>query len=212
MGLFENMVKNYKIAPDGFILLSVLMVCGSKGMVQNGKKIFNSIFNEYKIEPWPEHYSCMVDMLGKANKIQEAEHLMHLMPNGPTLSALQSLLNACRIHGDNETGKRVADLLLETGLSDSGAFVSISNVFAERGEWESVARVRKGMREKGVRKEVGFSWVDLGFLDRDLRVYKFASDDCGHPLVGKIYEIVESLGVEMKILQEDLDVEMDVLV
>lgn len=209
LDLFENMV-NSQIAPDGITLLAVLMACGSKGEVTTGKRIFDSIYNVYKFEPWPEHYSCMVDMLGKVGRLQEAENLVKLMPGGPSMSALQSLLNACRAHGDVEMGNRLADLALKTDASDSGAYVSISNIYAERGEWENVARVRKEMREKGVKKVLGFSWVDVGFTTT-VGMYKFSSEDAGHPMAKEIYEIVESLGSEMRILQENIvDLEMDI--
>jgi pentatricopeptide repeat protein len=207
--LFENMI-NSKIAPDGITLLAVLMACGSTGDAITGKIIFDSIYNVYKVEPWPEHYSCMVDMLGKAGRLEEAENLVKLMPCGPSMSALQSLLNACRVHGDVERGDRIADLVLKTDPSDSGAYISISNIYAERGEWENVARVRKEMREKGVKKELGFSWVDVGLL-RSIRMYKFSSGDVGHPMAKEIYEIVESLGSNTRTLQEDIvDLEMDI--
>ncbi|KAJ4755987.1 Pentatricopeptide repeat-containing protein [Rhynchospora pubera] len=210
LDLFENMV-NSKIAPDGITLLAVLMACGSKGDVIAGKRIFDSIYNVYKVEPWPEHYSCMVDMLGKVGRLEEAESLVKIMPGGPSMSALQSLLNASKVHGDTELGDRVADLVLKTDPSDSGAYVSVSNVYAERGEWENVARVRKEMKEKGVKKEIGFSWVDVRDVGT-LGMYKFSSEDTGHPMAKDIYEIVESLVSEMKFLQEDVvDLEMETL-
>ncbi|KAJ1691779.1 hypothetical protein LUZ63_015934 [Rhynchospora breviuscula] len=135
LDLFENMV-NSEIAPDGITLLAVLMACGSKGDAIAGKRIFHTIYNVYKLEPWPEHYSCMVDMLGKVGRLEEAENLVKIMPGGPSMSALQSLLNASKVHGDTELGDRVADLVLKTDPSDSGAYVSVSNVSAERGVGE----------------------------------------------------------------------------
>ncbi|KAF3335684.1 pentatricopeptide repeat-containing protein [Carex littledalei] len=209
LDLFEDMV-NSKIPPDGITLLAILMACGSKGEVVTGKRIFDSIYSVYKVEPWSEHYSCMVDMLGKVGRLEEAENLVKLMPGGPSMPALQSLLNACRVHGDVEMGDRVADFMLKTGPSDSGAYVSISNIYAERGEWENVARVRMEMREKGVKKEIGLSWVDVGKKLSTLGMYKFSSEDTGHPMAKDIYEIAESLGSEMRSLQEDIiDLEME---
>jgi pentatricopeptide repeat protein len=161
---------------------------------------------------WPEHYACIVDLLGRAGRLEEAEELMLRMPSGPTVSALQSLLGACRIHGNTDVGERVAGVLTETEPAESGAYVLLSNIYAEKGDWGAVARVRKQMRERGVKKEVGFSWVDAGAVGDSLHLHKFSSDDSSHPRTEEIYRMAEWLGWEMKILKNHLQVEMEYLV
>ncbi|KAG1335560.1 pentatricopeptide repeat-containing protein, mitochondrial [Cocos nucifera] len=205
MDLFEDMVAS-GVHPDHVAFLAVLTACGCKGMVDVGRKIFDSMAREYEIEPWPEHYACMVDMLGRAGMLVEAEELVRRIPTGPGLSALQSLLGACRLHGNVEMGKRVAEALMEMEPMESGAYVLISNLYAEKGEWESVSKIRKGMRERGVKKEVGFSWVDVGIRD-SIYMHKFSSYDKTHPLAEEIHWVAESLGLEMRIWEEG--VEMD---
>ncbi|PQM37888.1 pentatricopeptide repeat-containing protein [Prunus yedoensis var. nudiflora] len=114
------------------------------------------------IESSPQHYSSMVDMLGRAGKLEEAEELMSQIPRQPGFSLLQSLLGACRIHGNVEMAERVADTLMRLEPMESGSFFFMSNLYAEKGDWEMVAKVGKWRRDKGVRKEVGYSWVDTG--------------------------------------------------
>ncbi|CAL2261579.1 unnamed protein product [Prunus armeniaca] len=75
-------------------------------------------------------------------------------------------------------------------------------LYAEKGDWEMVAKVRKGMRDKGVRKEVGYSWVDTGDADGSLYLHGFSSDDTTHPESGEICRMEKCLGLEMKILRE----------
>lgn len=207
VSLFSDMVRS-GVAPDGVVLLSVLTACRYSGFVSLGREIFDSMAAEL----WPEHYACVVDMLGRAGRLEEAEELMLQMPSGPSVSALQSLLGACRIHGNTDVGERVAGVLTETEPTESGAYVLLSNIYAEKGDWGAVARVRRRMRERGVKKEVGFSWVDAGGAGNSLHLHKFSSDDTTHPQTEEIYRVAEGLGWEMKLLKNCLQVEMECLV
>ncbi|KAF2282375.1 hypothetical protein GH714_043837 [Hevea brasiliensis] len=201
MNWFENMQRE-GVTPDSITFLSVIAACGRKGMVDMGRHIFDSMIEKYHIEPSSEHYSCMVDMLGRAGRLHEAEELVSSIPGQPGLSVLQSLLGACRIHGNVEMGERVADALIAMEPSESGSYVLMSNLYAEKGQWEDVAKLRKGMREKGVKKEVGFSWVDVGDVDASLTLHSFSSGDKSHPQSEEIYRMAEYLGSEMKFLRE----------
>ncbi|GLT63289.1 hypothetical protein SLA2020_358630 [Shorea laevis] len=201
MNWFEEM-KSEGITPDAITFLSVLTACGRKGMVDMGRKLFDSMKKDYQIEPFSEHYSCMVDMFGRAGRLKEAEELMSGIPGGPGLSMLQSLLGACRIHGNVELGERVADALMELEPTESGSYVLMSNLYAEKGNWEKVATVRKGMRERGVKKEVGFSWVDVGDTNSSLSLHAFSSGDTSHPQSDDICLMAECLAMEMKFLKD----------
>ncbi|CAL5438829.1 unnamed protein product [Camellia sinensis] len=201
MSLFEEMARR-GVRPDTITFLSVLTACGRKGMVDMGRQVFDSMVKEHLIEPSAEHYSCMVDLLGRAGRLNEAEEFVGQIPGGPGLSVLQSLLGSCRIHGNVEMGKRVADALMKMEPQESGSYVLISNLYAEKGDWEKVAKIRRGMRDKGVRKEVGFSWVDVGDARGSLYLHGFSSDDKSHPQFEDIYRMAEYMGSEMKFWRE----------
>lgn len=207
MDLFEKMAVA-GVHPDSITFLAVLTACGRKGMVDAGLQVFNSMVEEHGIEPWAEHFACMVDMMGRGGRLEEAEEFVRQMPTRPGLSVLQSLLGACRIHGNVEMGKRVAEALMEMEPMESGAYVLISNMYAEKGEWEKVAKIRKGMKERGVKKEVGFSWVDVGDADGCMNMHGFTSDDKSHPKTGEICKVVESLGLEMRLLENGSECEL----
>lgn len=196
MSLFMEMERR-GVTPDSITFLSVLTACGRKGMVDMGRKIFDSMVKDHLIEPSPEHFSCMVDMLGRGGRLKEAEEFVRQIPGGPGLSVLQSLLGACRIHGNVEMGSRVAQALMDMEPQESGSYVLISNLYAEKGDWEKVAEIRRGMRNKGVRKEVGFSWVDAG---GSLCLHGFSSEDKSHPQSEEIYRMAGYVGSEMKFL------------
>lgn len=195
MNLFKEM-ETRNLNPDSITFLSVLTACGRKGMVDTGQEIFESMVKVHDIYPSPEHYSCMVDMLGRAGQLKEAEEFAYKIPGGPGLSVLQSLLGSCKVHGDVEMGKRIAIALIKLEPTESGSYVLMSNLYAEKGHWERVAKIRKGMRDKGVRKEVGFSWVDGGDIRGPLHL--FSSDDTSHLQTEEIYSMAQFLGSVMK--------------
>ncbi|XVF88384.1 hypothetical protein PTKIN_Ptkin19aG0046600 [Pterospermum kingtungense] len=212
MTLFKQM-KRGGFEPDSITFLSILTSCGRNGMVDMGQEIFDSMLAEYQIQLSSEHYSCMVDMLGRAGRLKEAENLISHIPGGPGLSILQSLLGACTIHGNVEMGERVADALMEMEPNESGPYVLMSNLYAKKGNWERAGRVRRKMRERGVRKDVGFSWVDAGNINCSLSLHGFSSGDKSHPQSAEICKMAECLGLEMKLLREkdrQIDIEITV--
>lgn len=199
MGLFHEMV-GIGLEPDPITYLTVLTACSRTGNVETGFSIFRSM----KLDPWREHYTTMVDMLARAGRLEEAEDLMLRMPMGPNVSTLQSLLGGCRVQGNAEVGQRMVDALVDIDSTQTGAYVLLSNIYAEKGEWEKVANMRKSMRNIGVKKEVGFSWVvdnlGGGGGGGDF-IHRFSSDDTCHRRSDEIYKIVECLAFEMKIKQ-----------
>uniref|UniRef100_A0A0A0LWF3 Pentatricopeptide repeat-containing protein n=1 Tax=Cucumis sativus TaxID=3659 RepID=A0A0A0LWF3_CUCSA len=200
--LFEEMEKE-RIKPDAVIFLSVLTACSRNRMVDMGRQFFNMMIKDHMIEPEGEHYSCMVDMLGRAGRLEEAEEILARIPGGPGVSALQSLLGACRTHGNVEMAERIANDLMKKEPLESGPYVLMSNLYAQKGDWEKVAKVRKEMRERGVMKEIGFSWVDVGnFGASNLYLHGFSSGDVSHPQSEEIFRMAKYMGAEMKFLKD----------
>ncbi|WOG96619.1 hypothetical protein DCAR_0415955 [Daucus carota subsp. sativus] len=199
MILFEEMGSD-NVRPDSLTFLSILTVCGRKGMVNKGREMFELMVNVYSIEPSHEHYSCMVDMLGRAGRLDEAEELVKQIPGGPGVSVMQSLLGSCRVHGNVEMGRWAADALMQMEPQESGSYVLMSNLYADKGDWEKVAMIRKVMRDRGVKKEIGFSWADVGDTDGSLSSHGFSSDDKTHKQWEEIYKMAECLGSGMKLI------------
>ncbi|KVH93789.1 Pentatricopeptide repeat-containing protein [Cynara cardunculus var. scolymus] len=200
MSLYQEM-ENQFFEPDSITFLSVLTACGRKGMVEKGREVFESMVKVHGIEPSPEHYSCIVDMYGRAGRLKEAEDFLSQIPGGVGLPVLQSLLGSCKVHGNMEMGKRVSDALLKMEPKESGSYVLMSNLYAERGDWDEVAKIRKGMRDKKVKKVVGFSWVDVNNVKGS--VHGFSSDDMSHPQTEEIFRMARFLGTEMKSVKRE---------
>ncbi|XP_059656502.1 pentatricopeptide repeat-containing protein At3g09040, mitochondrial-like [Cornus florida] len=160
MEMFEKMkLANLQLNEATFV--SVILACGHMGVVDQGWNFFKSITVDYGMEPSPDNYGCLVDLLSRNGFLQEAICVIEAMPFPPWPAIWRSLLNGCRIHGDSVLGKKAADKLLQLVPNNDAAYVLLSNIYSEDGNWDSAAKVRKGMIAKGVRKESGCSWVEI---------------------------------------------------
>ncbi|XP_010275176.1 PREDICTED: pentatricopeptide repeat-containing protein At3g22150, chloroplastic [Nelumbo nucifera] len=196
LSLFQSMCHS-GMKPDAITFVAILSACSYAGFVDEGLQIFESMEREHMIQPTTEHYCCFVDMLGRAGRVEEAyEFVKELGNEGNVIGIWGSLLGACRIHGKFELGKVIAAKLLEMEKENgmAGYHVLLSNIYAEEGKWEDVDEVRKSMKEKGLRKEAGCSWIEVGGV-----VNRFMSRDQNHSQSGAIYAKLEELSEEMKI-------------
>ncbi|BFG25765.1 hypothetical protein CerSpe_120390 [Prunus speciosa] len=195
LSLFHSMQRS-GVVPDAITFVAVLSACSYAGLVDEGLSIYDSMKREYNIKPLTPHYCCIADMLGRVGRVVEAyEFVKGLGEEGDVMEIWGSLLGACRIHKHFELGKIVAEKLLEieAGNGKTGYHVLLSNIYAEEGKWENVDRVRKQMREKGLRKETGCSWIEItGFLNC------FVSRDQKHPQCDEIYDMLEELTTTMR--------------
>ncbi|XP_077227307.1 putative pentatricopeptide repeat-containing protein At5g52630 [Tasmannia lanceolata] len=180
------------VQPNFITFLCVLSGCSHAGLVKEGEFYFGQM-HEHGIEPGAQHYACMVDLLGRAGKLPEAVGFIESMPMEPTESVWGALLTGCRIHGDTETATFAAKRLFELGTVSTGMHMLLSNAYAAAGKFEEAARARKMMRDRGLKKETGLSWVEEGN-----RVHTFASGDLSHPLTKEIYKKLKDLGEEME--------------
>ncbi|EXB53136.1 hypothetical protein L484_006956 [Morus notabilis] len=189
--LFEDMIC-VGMKPNFITFLCLLYACSHSGLVKKGRYYFE-LMKEYGIEPGHQHYASLIDLLGRAGKLQDAVSIIENMPIKPTESIWGALLTGCRIHGNTELASFVADKISELGNVGSGLLVLLSNAYAAAGRWEEAARARKMLRDQGIRKEAGLSWVEDGN-----KVHTFASGDRSHMRTKEIYEKLEELGEEME--------------
>lgn len=163
--LFEEM-RRIGIRPDHTTFLSVLTACSHVGWLDKGLEYFDLMrCGDLMAAPRAEHYACVVDLLGRAGYLEEAESFIESMPIKPEASVYRALLSACRVHGNMDIALRASKCLLELCPSDSATYVLLSNVFAAGSCWDDAAGVRKLMIERGVRKKPGCSWIEV--TDKD---------------------------------------------
>ncbi|KAJ6744715.1 PENTATRICOPEPTIDE REPEAT-CONTAINING PROTEIN [Salix purpurea] len=159
--LFDEMIK-HRIKPDQVTMVAVLSACSHSGLVSEGNALFEKMSTLYGIVPAVEHFSCIVDLFGRAGLLNKAKKVITSMPYRPTTAMWATLIGACRIHGNTEIGEWAAEKLLEMKPENPGYYVLIANMHAAAGQWSKLAEVRTYMRDLGVRKAPGCTWVDVG--------------------------------------------------
>ncbi|XP_042504759.1 pentatricopeptide repeat-containing protein At5g66520-like [Macadamia integrifolia] len=148
------------LAPNGVTFLNVLHGCSHSGLVDEGRRIFDLMTEDYEIEPQLEHYGCMVDLLGRAGLIKEALNFVDSMPVKPHAALWGALFSACRIHGHEGLGEELGKHLIELEPDHSGRYTLLSNMYAAARRWDDVETVRKLFKERGVSKNPGNSIVE----------------------------------------------------
>lgn len=156
---FERM-EQVGLRPNRVTFLSVLSACSHAGLVKEGLIFFNKMVNECELVPDIKHYGCLVDMLGRAGRLEEAEKMALEIP-AEILNVViwRTLLGACSFHGDAEMGERVTKKILEMDRAYGGDYVLMSNIFAGVGKFGDAERLRKTMDERNVFKVAGHSLV-----------------------------------------------------
>lgn len=157
--LFDQM-KLSGMCPDEITLLSVLSACSHAGLVDEGYQCFTCI-NDYHITPIMEHYSCMVDILGRAGRLDEALDFINEMPIKPSASVWSCLLAACRVHNNVELAECAAEHIFELESESAIPYVLLSNIYATVGRWGDIAKVRQMMNDRGIKKTAGCSWIEV---------------------------------------------------
>jgi pentatricopeptide repeat protein len=190
--LFEQMLQ-VGIKPDCISFTGVLSACSYAGLIDEGYYYFNSMYRDHSIMPEIEHYACMIDLLGRAGHLDAAKHFIDNMPFEPDAILWATLLNASRIHGNTDLGQYAAECLFKLEPNNPSTYVLLSNIYAVSDRWDDVAKVRKMMKDKGVKKKPGCSWIEVGH-----QVHAFMVGDRSHPQTEEIYATLERLACQMR--------------
>jgi pentatricopeptide repeat protein len=174
--------------------VGVLSACSHTGLVEKGTEYFYSMGRDYGITANSKHYTCMIDLLGRAGRLDEAQNLMRSMPFEPDAATWGALLGASRIHGHTELGEKAAKIIFEMEPDNSGMYVLLSNMYAASGRWGDVSKMRLKMRDSHVRKVPGYSW-----LEAQNKIHTFSAGDHFHPDNDRIYAFLEELNLKMKL-------------
>ncbi|KAL2460584.1 Pentatricopeptide repeat-containing protein [Abeliophyllum distichum] len=151
------------IQPDDITFIGVLSACSHGGLVDEGRRFFDSMTNIYHIEPKFEHYGCLIDLLGRAGLLDEAEEIVATIPNKDKTIIVPlygALLGACRNYGNVDMGQRIAQRLMKIESSDSSTHTLLANIYASANRWNEVAQVRRKMRTLGA-KSPGCSLIEV---------------------------------------------------
>ncbi|TXG71073.1 hypothetical protein EZV62_006008 [Acer yangbiense] len=140
VALFSKMQYS-GLCPDSIAFVSVLSACSYSGLLEEGRYNFKLMTGRYKIIPRIEHFACLVDLLGRAGKVEEAYSIIRQMPMEPNERVWGPLLGACRVYSNMDIGLLAADHLFRLAREQSGYYVLLSNIYAKAGRWDDVMTV-----------------------------------------------------------------------
>ncbi|KAL6966349.1 hypothetical protein U1Q18_032130 [Sarracenia purpurea var. burkii] len=157
--LFERM-QDEGMKANEITLVLILSACSHGGLVEKGLKIFRCMEENYGVEISKEHYACVVDILCRWGRMEEAYELVKQMPMEVTNSIIGAFFNGCKIHNRRDLALKLAEDILNMDLNRPEGFVTLSNIYAADGEWDEVENLRNLIKEMGFHKRPGFSWVE----------------------------------------------------
>ncbi|GMI73877.1 ABA hypersensitive germination 11 [Hibiscus trionum] len=180
-------MQNQRVLPNDVTMIGVLSACNHAGLVKEGKSWFKAMA-QFRLTPKIEHYGCMVDMLGRAGCVDEAEKLIESMPYEANVIILTSLLFAYWSLNNVLKAERVLNKLVRMEPTNHGSYVMLRSLYAAEKRWEDVEGIRREMRRNGARKEAGCSVIEVNSL-----VSEFVSGDKQHPK----WEFIQSVLLQL---------------
>ncbi|KAM1595253.1 hypothetical protein PS2_001532 [Malus domestica] len=166
--LLKRMVQMGVKAND-VTLLCVLFACSHRGMVKEGLNHFHQMEKSYGVVSKMEHYACIVDLLGRAGRLNDAMEFIERMPIEPN------------------------EMILSVTPESSDTYLLLSNTYIRTGSYEDGLSLSDVMSDRGVKNEPGCSWISVKG-----RIHKFYAGDQQHPEKHDIYAKVEVLRVKLK--------------
>lgn len=189
---FHFMIKE-GLQPDHVTFTHLLNACSHSGLVNEGKKYFEIMSTVYGMKPRLDHYSCMVDLLGRSGLLEEAHTLIESMPMEPNSAIWGALLGACRVYGNVQLGKKAAENLFSLDPSDHRNYVMLSNICSAAGLWSDASNVRALLKQRAIIRNAGCS-----FLEHRNKIYRFVVGDRSHPESEKIYKKLEEILIKIR--------------
>ncbi|XVE60006.1 hypothetical protein DITRI_Ditri05aG0091900 [Diplodiscus trichospermus] len=189
---FSQMLED-GFQPNEVTFISILSACSHSGMIEEGLQLFDSMVQDFNVTPRLAHYGCVVDLLGRAGCLDKARDFIDSMPIKPDASVWRALLTAYRDHCYTKEAKVIFEKIVELEPMNPGNYVLLCNIYAAAGLWSEVRQLRTCLREKGLRKPPGISWIVVRS-----QIHSFAAGDRSHPMADKIYANLNSLLHSMK--------------
>src|SRR5260221_7930 len=189
--LFKQMEKE-NVQPDSFTFVSLLNACSHSGLVDEALYYFKSMKNQFQITPNNMHINCIIDTLGRAGRLEEAENIIKEMKE-PDIITWTTLLGECRWNNDIERAERAAENALKLDPQDASIYILLANIYSVAGRWEDEIKVRQRMKENGIEKIPGQTWIEING-----KIYTFMVDDKSHENTIEIRSELNRIYNEMK--------------
>ncbi|KAK9103044.1 hypothetical protein Sjap_020298 [Stephania japonica] len=201
LSCFEDMILA-GIQPDQVTFVLLLYACSHGNLIDQGVEYFHSMNKAHNIAPQLDHYVCLVDLLGRAGRLEEAVHVIETMPFKPDALIYKTLLGSCKIHKNVTLGEDMANKALELNSLDPAVYILLANIYDEARRSDLGESMRKMMREKGLKKNPGQSWMEIRS-----KVHLFCSGDRSHERINDIHEKLALLKQGLKSMRYEYEEE-----
>lgn len=197
---YEEALQHFKemqqegLKPNDVTFVSLISACGHKGLVDKGYSHFHSMRESYGITPTPAHFNCMVDLLGRAGRVEEAADLLLSMPIHCKLLGWTSLLNHCKTHKSVELGRTCFDHIVTTDCREASAYSVISEIYINANILDEAHKIKEIRNHASLWKKPGKAFIQV-----DNMMHDFIVGDASHPRSEKIHEKLKTLAMQMKI-------------
>lgn len=192
INLFKEM-QNLGFKPNNVTYVALLAACSHAGLVEEGLHYFDKLTKDRSIQMNEDHYTCLIDLCGRAGSLKEAFDLIKNLPIKPSSSVWGALLAGCNVYGSTSLGKLVSKQILAAEAENAGTYILQANIYSSSGNWGEAANVRLEMKNKGLKKQPGCSWIEIGN-----RFHVFVVGDKSHSDTKHIYSLLGDLHAKMK--------------
>ncbi|GAB2210311.1 hypothetical protein Droror1_Dr00015575 [Drosera rotundifolia] len=152
-------MNDYGVSPTAVTFVGILLACTHAGLIEDGKQYYRLMTQHYGIPSSIEHCTCMVNLLGRAGYVAEAEEFLLCSPFTDEPGIWKSLLSCCEAYENFHVAYRAAQHCLRLEPNDSFAHTVLSNISAAKQLWSEVGKTRDSMKVIGVMKEPGHSKI-----------------------------------------------------
>lgn len=189
---FEDMLREH-IKPNGVTFISILSACSHAGMLHEGFCHFKSMWDDHGITPTVDHYNCIVDLLGRAGHLVEAEDLLHAMPFKPNIVGCMALLSHCKTHGNVAVGRQSFHHAVKMDIRDASGYMLLSEIYTDASMWKDANKVRAWRKHARAFKKPGEASIHVG-----KEVHTFTGGERSHPSSIDIDAKLAQVGVQLK--------------
>lgn len=195
VSLFSQMLE-LGLIPNAGTFLGLLSACNHSGLSEEGRRIFLDMTSRFSVPPRLEHYACYIDLLSRVGLVEEALQVVESMPFEPNNFVWGALLGGCLLHSRADLAEKAYKKLVEVDPENSGGYLMLANTLAVDRRWNEISIVRWLMREKGVKKQPGHSWISIDGI-----MHEFVAGYPQHPQMESIHNTLIGL---IKMMKGDL--------
>ncbi|CAN1321398.1 Pentatricopeptide repeat-containing protein At2g03380, mitochondrial [Linum perenne] len=162
-----ELFNKIELQPNEAVFTAILSACSHTGMIDQGWKVFNSMCKDHNFVPSVKHYACMVDLLARDGRLEEAMEFLERVPvSRQDVGLLGAFLHGCGLHSRFDLAEvAIRRMLACDHHREACYYVLVCNLYAADGRWGDVKLVRELMKQRGLSKFPGCSQVDMNVVD-----------------------------------------------